>query len=168
MNGSPSSSRVPSLRGDLVGALRATAIAQRAVDDDLDARCSQTLGHAKREVSTDRDPSRPTRREEPLDDLGIELFARFRRLRDLLGAERVEAEDLARPRLLARAALLEWARDDDDVAVLLERDDRIGREETRHVIDVRELVPVGVKEERQGFTAGFRHGSASVSRLGRL
>src|SRR6185295_12970370 len=107
-------------RRDLVGPLRSSALAELAVDDDLDARTAQALRHAEREVRAYRDASRAARFKKAPDDLGIELLARGRRLLDLAGAEVVDVEDITRARLLARSAFLERVRDDRDLAVLLE------------------------------------------------
>src|SRR5581483_30969 len=134
-------------RVDLVRPLRAPALGEVVRDDELDAQRAQTLGHAEREVRRDRDALRAAGLEEARDDVGVELLAPDALSGELLRAERVDVEDARRARLLANAPLLQRARDDDDLAPVLERDDRIGREEAREVIDVGELVPVGVEEE---------------------
>ena len=136
-------------RLDLVGPLRAPAVAEVEPNSRLDAERSQSLGHADREVRRDGDALRPARCEEARDDVRIHLLARHALGHEVLPAELVDVEHRRRARLLAHTALLERDRDDHNLVAILERDDRIGREEARQVVDIRELVPVGVEEERR-------------------
>ena len=55
-------------RGDLVRTFRAAALAEVAVDDELDARAAKALGHPDRKVRPDGDAPHAARLEETLDD----------------------------------------------------------------------------------------------------
>ena len=148
-------------RRDLVRALRAAALAERAVDDELDTETAQPLGHPEREVRADRDAAQPHAIRGSRLMISASSSSRVCPSSTISFAPkcRMLKTSRARDSLRARPSSSEFATMTTSPSCF-EHDDRIGREEARHVIDVRELVPVGVEEEGQGFTAGFRHGSA--------
>ncbi len=146
-------------RLDLVRPLAAPALAEIISDDKLDPHLTQAIRLGEWKIRRDRDALHAARIQEALHDRRPELAPGDASTRKLLRAVLVHVHDRRRSGFLACAAFFERARDDDELLDVLERDDRIRREESGHVIDVRELVTVRVKEERHAARGidGFGH-----------
>src|SRR5437867_3221595 len=134
---------------ELVRPLRTPALAEVAQHDELDAHRAQTVGDPDREVRREADAGELALVEEPLDDRRRELRAVDALGGELLRAVAVPVDHARRTRLFLRATLFERARDDDELLDLLERDDRVRREEPRGVVHVREAVAVRAEEQRE-------------------
>jgi len=115
---------------------------------DLDTLRAQQVSEREREELGHPHLAGAVRSEESLDERCRRIGDRAHRRAELARAIGVDVLDRRRPRLLSGPTLLERVREQDELALSLENDERIRREEPGGVIDVREPVRVSEEEKR--------------------